>query len=314
MKIFKSFEELNNIAGTAIALGNFDGIHKGHQALISACVKKATDHGLVASVFTFSNHPLNVISGAATVKNVITFEEKADLLSKLGVEYLFSFEFCDYIRTSSPYDFCKTILVDSLKAREVFCGFNYRFGYKAEGNSNMLIQYGRELGFKTTVIDPVQEEGTTVSSTNIRNAVAAGEMDKYLLYTGRRYAIKGHVIKGLKFGRRIGFPTINLALDSSMIMPKSGVYITQTTVDGVLYDSITNVGNKPTIGIFEKNAETHIFGFSRNIYGQDVRIEFIKMLRSELAFNSFEALTSQIEIDCRKAKEYHVYNNRRERT
>ncbi|NCU32222.1 MAG: bifunctional riboflavin kinase/FAD synthetase [Candidatus Moranbacteria bacterium] len=312
MKIFNSLEQIVDVEESVIALGNFDGVHLGHQKLIFRAVRNAKSAGKKSAVFTFSNHPLNVISGKSTVKNVITFEEKADLLSKLGVEYLFSFEFCDYIRKSSPYDFCKTILVDSLQAQEVFCGFNYRFGYKAEGTPHTLTGYGLELGFKTTVIDPVTTEGTTVSSTNIRNAVAAGEMDKYLLFTGRRYAIKGHVIKGLKFGRRIGFPTINLALDPSMIMPKSGVYVTQTTVDGEVHDSITNVGNKPTIGIFEKNAETHIFGFSRNIYGQDVRIEFIKMLRSEMAFNSFEALTSQIEIDCRKAKEYHVYNNRRE--
>lgn len=310
MKIYKSFGELNNLSNTAIALGNFDGIHKGHQALISACVETAAKHNLVASVFTFSNHPMNVISGKATVKNVITFEEKADLLSKLGVEYLFSFEFSDYIRKSSPDEFCKSILVDSFQAKEVFCGFNYRFGYKAEGNPKILSENGLKYGFKVTVIEPVAAEGITVSSTSIRNAVASGEMEKYLLYTARRYAINGHVIEGLKFGRRIGFPTINLALDPSMIMPKNGVYITQTVVDGVVYDSITNVGNKPTIGIFEKNAETHIFGFNHNIYGQDVRIEFIKMLRSELAFNSFDALIAQIEIDCRKAKEYHVYNRR----
>jgi riboflavin kinase/FMN adenylyltransferase len=310
MKIFKSFEELNNISETAVALGNFDGIHKGHQALISACVEKAFAHNLIASVFTFSNHPMNVISGELIVKNVLTFKEKADLLSNLGVEYLFSFEFNENIRKSSPNNFCKHILAESLKAKEVFCGFNYHFGYKAEGTPAILAANGLQLGYQVTAIEPIGIGGITVSSTNMRNAIVMGEMDEYLLYTGRRYAINGHVIEGLKFGRRIGFPTINLALDIAMVMPKSGVYITETLVDGVFYDSITNVGNKPSIGSFEKNAETHIFDFNRNIYGCDVRVEFIKMLRPEMTFDSVETLTSQIAIDCRKAKEYHI-NNRR---
>ena len=310
MKIFKGFEELNNISETAIALGNFDGIHKGHQALISACVEKASAHNLIASVFTFYNHPMNVISGKLIVKNVLTFKEKADLLSNLGVEYLFSFDFSENIRQSSPYNFCKHILAESFKAKEVFCGFNYHFGYKAEGTPAILTENGVQLGYQVTAIEPIGIEGITVSSTNMRNAITMGEMDKYLLYTGRRYMINGHVIEGLKFGRRIGFPTINLALDIAMVMPKSGVYITETLVDGIFYDSITNVGNKPTTGSFKKNAETHIIDFNRDIYGWDVRVEFIKMLRPEMTFDSVEALTSQIAIDCRKAKEYHI-NNRR---
>lgn len=302
MKIFKSITELNTIFPTSIALGNFDGIHKGHQALISTCVQSAVSQHLVPSIFTFSNHPMNVISGRPTVKNIISFDEKAELLSALGVEYLFSFEFNESIRKSSPYDFCNEILAQALKAREIFCGFNYRFGYKGQGTPEILRDNGVELGYKVTVLEPVAKEGLVISSTNIRNALEAGEIEKYLLYTGRRYAINGHVIEGLKIGRSIGFPTINLALDTSMIIPQSGVYITQTLVDGHFYDSITNVGHKPTIGEFEKNAETHILKFNRDIYGQDVRVEFIKMLRPEMKFQSFEALTSQIEIDCKKRK------------
>lgn len=306
MKIYKHFKELNDISATAVALGNFDGIHKGHQTLISECVQSAIAKNLLPAVFTFSNHPINVLSGKSTIKNIITFEEKSELLSSLGVAYLFSFNFSDCIRNSSPYDFCNEILAKSLKAKEVFCGFNYRFGYRAEGTPSLLTENGLKLGYKTVVIDPVAVEGAAISSTNIRSAIMQGEMDKYLLFTGRRYVINGHVIEGLKFGRRIGFPTINLALDVSMVMPKSGVYVTQTRVGGCFYDSITNVGNKPTMGAFEKNAETHIFEFDRDIYGQDVRVEFIKLLRPETTFPSFEALAAQIKIDCSKAKRYHV--------
>jgi riboflavin kinase / FMN adenylyltransferase len=305
MIIYRGIKEVHNIKETALALGNFDGVHEGHKALISACVEKGSSHGLVPSVFTFSNHPSNVIAGKTVVKNIITFEEKADILFRLGVEYLFSFEFDDTIRTSTPESFCRHLLFESLKIREAFCGFNYRFGYKAQGNPDILTQMGKELGYSVTVLPPVAFEGTTISSTILRQAVTDGEMERYRLYTGRRYTLNGHVVEGRHFGKSMGFPTINLALDLSMVIPANGVYVTQTSVDGIVYDSITNVGNKPTVGTFEKNAETHIFNFDRDIYGKDVRVEFIKMLREEKVFGSIAELTAQIEFDCRSAKNYH---------
>lgn len=305
MEIFRSIKDLKNIKETAIALGNFDGVHEGHKALISACVEKGASDGLVPSVFTFSNHPMNVIAGKSVVKNIITFDEKADILSKLGVQYLFSFEFDDMMRASTPEYFCRDLLSKSLKMKEAFCGFNYRFGYKAQGTPEVLARMGEELGYLVTVLSPVESAGVTISSTLIREAVAAGEMEKYQLYTGRRYALNGHVIQGRRFGRKMGFPTINLSLDLSMVIPANGVYVTQTLVEGTLYHSITNVGNKPSVGTFEKNAETHIFNFDRDIYGMDVRVEFIKMLRTEKVFGSVPELAAQIEFDCKTAKEYH---------
>lgn len=310
MRIYRKQSELNGLKPAAIALGNFDGVHKGHQRLIGACIESARSTGLASAVFTFSNHPSNVIAGKTVIKNIITFEEKANILEKLGIECLYSFEFDQAIRMSSPDTFCRHLLFDTLKMKEAFCGFNYHFGYKAQGDPEILKQIGLELGYGVSVLSPVEIDGEVVSSTLIRKAVDAGDLERYRSFTGRRYAMYGHVVEGRRFGRTLGFPTINLALDPSMVLPPNGVYLTRTVVEGNIHESITNVGQKPTVGLFAKNAETHIFDFDRDIYGLDVRVEFIEMLREEESFPSVEALTDQIEKDCVLARKLHLERRR----
>ena len=313
MKVYRSPNKLRDLKPAAIAQGNFDGIHRGHQALIGACIEAANSMDLVSAVFTFSNHPTNVIAGKNVIKNIITFDEKAHILEKMGIDCLFSFEFDQAIRTSTPGEFCRHLLFGALKMKEAFCGFNYHFGYKAQGNPDTLRRIGEELGYGVTVLPPVEIEGEVVSSTLIRKAVDEGNLDRYRCFTGRRYAIVGHVIEGRKFGRTLGFPTINLALDLSMALPPNGVYLTRTIVERKHYDSITNVGQKPTVGIFAKNAETHIFDFDRDIYGKDVRIQFIELLREERTFSLIDQLTAQIEKDCMTARELHQERRRNRR-
>lgn len=310
MRIYRKQSELNGLKPAAIALGNFDGVHKGHQRLIGACIESARSTGLASAVFTFSNHPSNVIAGKTVIKNIITFEEKANILEKLGIECLYSFEFDQAIRMSSPDTFCRHLLFDTLKMKEAFCGFNYHFGYKAQGDPEILKQIGLELGYGVSVLSPVEIDGEVVSSTLIRKAVDAGDLERYRSFTGRRYAMYGHVVEGRRFGRTLGFPTINLALDPSMVLPPNGVYLTRTVVEGNIHESITNVGQKPTVGLFAKNAETHIFDFDRDIYGLDVRVEFIEMLREEESFPSVGALTDQIEKDCVLARKLHLERRR----
>lgn len=289
---------------TAVALGNFDGVHKGHQMLIRECVAAAKEKGLAPSVFTFTNHPVNEIAGRTVIKNIMTFEEKAQQLEELGVENLFSLTFDDAIRTKSSEEFVKDILVDCFHARHAVCGFNYHFGYKAEGDDDRLQELGRTFGFGVTVVPEIRINGNTVSSTLIRQVIDEGRIDEYTDYTGRLYCIDGKVVQGRHLGRRIGFPTVNLSLDTSEAFPMNGVYITLTTVNGKKYHSITNVGNKPTVGEFAKNAETHIFNFSGDLYGQEVRIEFIRLLRPERKFDSLEELQHEIHQNCLQAQEF----------
>ena len=304
MNIYKKLNEIVNMQPTAVALGNFDGVHKGHQMLIRECVAAAEEKGLAPSVFTFTNHPVNEIAGKTIIKNIMTFEEKAEQLEKLGVENLFSPVFDDTIRTKGAFDFVKDILVDLFHTKHAVCGFNYRFGYKAEGDADRLAQLGREFGYGVSVIPEIRINGNTVSSTLIRQIIDEGRIDEYKDYTGRLYCIDGKVVQGKHLGRRIGFPTVNLSLDTTEAFPRNGVYITQTTVNKQKYQSITNVGNKPTVGEFAKNAETHIFDFDGDLYGQEVRIEFIKMLRPERKFDTLEDLQAEIHKNCLQAQKY----------
>ena len=296
-----------------MALGNFDGVHKGHQALIAKAAETGRRNGLKTAVFTFTNHPANVISGKTRVKNIMNFAEKVEAVAKYDVDYLFSVDFDDLMRTSSPEAFCKDILSGILRARIAVCGFNYSFAYKAEGNPQILAEFGKKFGYETYVIDPVYVGDQIVSSTLIRKAIDEGRVDEYIRYTGRPYDVEGIVIHGKHLGHRIGFPTVNLALSSEMAQPVNGVYITKTYVnqyDGSfkVYPSVTNVGNKPTVGIFDKNAETHIFDFDQDIYGEKIKVEFIKLIRPEQKFDSLDALQEQIQRDCICARDYHAEN------
>lgn len=327
MLIFRSLDEVKNIKDTAIALGNFDGVHKGHQQLIRECVKAAEEKGLVPAVFTFTNHPVNEIAGKTVIKNIMNFEEKASFLESMGVEYLFSITFDEFVRQSSPEIFLEEILVKTLRMKHAVCGFNYHFGYKAAGDGGYLRKRSEELGYGLTIVPEVIIDGNTVSSTLIRGIIDRGAMEEYEKYTGRLYTLDGTVVEGKRLGRRLGFPTVNLSLNPDEALPPNGVYVTRTYVNntdvdpnsckksqfcpencenssGCWYNSVTNVGNKPTVGSFEKNAETHIFGFEGDLYGRDVRVVFIKMTRPERKFSSLEELQEQINRDCREAESY----------
>ena len=305
MKIFENLEEVKNIEPCCIALGNFDGVHVGHQALIKAAVEKAGEKGLKSAVFTFSPLPKNLIPGQKPVKNIIYQDEKAALIEKLGVDYLFNIEFTKEIMMMEPETYVKEFLVDRFNAREVFCGFNHRFGHKAAGNDELLKELGKKYGFGVNQIAPVMIDGDVVSSTLIRGLIKAGDVDECPKYLGRNYDIAGEVVVGNRLGKTIGFPTSNIMIDETMVTPPNGVYITYCLYNGVRYPSVTNVGVKPTIGTFKKNMETHIFNFDKELYGKYIKVEFVKMTRDEVKFGSVKELSEQIAKDCREAKEYH---------
>lgn len=305
MIIFRNLEEIKDIEPCCIALGNFDGVHIGHRVLIEKTVQKARENGLKSAVFTFSNHPKNYIPGNKPVLNIIYNDEKADLIEKLGVDYLFDIEFTSQIMKMEPEDFIKKLLVEKFNAARVFCGFNYRFGYKAGGDGQLLVRCGLEYGFGVNQIPPVFVDGEVVSSTLIRGLIKSGEVDECRKYLGRNYDIGGEVVVGNRLGRTIGFPTSNIMIDENMVTPPNGVYITYCIYNGTRYPSVTNVGVKPTIGEFKKNMETHIFNFDKELYGKHIKVEFIKMTRDEVKFGSVEELSQQIAKDCKEAKAYH---------
>lgn len=305
MKIFNSLDEIKNIENTAVALGNFDGVHLGHQTIIKQTVAKAKENWLKSAVFTFSNHPKNLIESGNKVKNIIYEDEKIRQIENLGVDYLFNIPFTEEIMKMSPEAYIKNLIVDTFKAKEVFCGFNYHFGFKAMGGGEFLKELGESMGFNVTQIAPVTVDNDVVSSTLIRNIIKSGDMAECTKYLGRPYDIIGEVVVGNRLGKTIGFPTSNITIDENMVTPPNGVYITFCVYNGVRYPSVTNVGVKPTIGTFKKNMETHIFNFNKELYGKKIKVEFIKRTRPEVKFNSKEELARQIAKDCVIAKEYH---------
>ena len=307
-----SLDEINKIGETVIALGNFDGVHKGHQELIRRMVNTALSANLKSAVFTFSNHPKNVVTGESTVKNILYKDEKIKILADLGVDYLVSVDFDHTIETMEAEDFIKNILVKKLKMKEAFCGFNYRFAHKGSGSPETLMKIGLAEGFGLHVLEPYMVRGQIVSSSVIRNHIANGEVDRCLSLMGRYYSTRGTVVMGNRLGRTIGFPTSNITIDEEMVTPANGVYITFCSHNSIRYPSVTNVGLKPTVkgGVKVKNMETHIFDFNKDIYGKEIRVEFLEKIRDEFEFESMEVLAAQIKKDCLTAAAYHGIINR----
>ena len=298
---------------SAVALGYFDGVHKGHQELIKRCASIAADKGLCSAVFTFLNHPVNEMAGKSIVKSIMTLKEKAQAIEALGIDVMVAIPF-ESVRYLSPEDFAKDILAGELHAKHALCGFNNTFGFKGAGRPADLVAFGRHFGFDVTVVEEFDIDGRAVSSTRIRQKLEEGGVSEFAKLTGRRYSISGKVMQGEKFGRVMGFPTVNLSLHNDMALPMNGVYVTEIYVNSLdnegrnveeKFHSVTNVGNKPSVGNFVKNAETHIFCFDRDIYGQEVRVEFIDLLRPEIKFQSVEQLSAQIDRDCISAKRFH---------
>jgi len=223
----------------------------------------------------------------------------------MGINYLINIPFTKEILFMPPEKFVEKILVDCLHIKEAYCGFNYSFGYRASGTPEVLMHEGLKHGFGLHVQEPYKIDGIVVSSTYIRELITDGRMEEATKFMGRMYAIGGEVIVGNKLGRTIGFPTMNLVIDETMITPPNGVYITYCTVDGVRYPAVTNVGNKPTIGEYAKNIETHIFNYDEDTYGKHINVEFVKWTRPEQKFAGIDELKNQIQSDCIQAKAYH---------
>ncbi len=304
MIIFNSLDEINIEENTAVALGNFDGLHTGHMHLIGSMLQTAKEKGIAPAVFTFSNHPSALITGEK-VPEIIYAEDKAKILEEAGVKYLFNIPFTKEIMGMSPEEYVKKLLLESFRMKDAFCGFNYRFGAKAAGDTELFTKLSKELGFDLHVMDAVKSGDRVVSSTVIRAAVMDGDMKSAAELLGRPYVIKGTVQEGNRIGRTIGFPTCNISVDEGMVAPANGVYLTLCAVDGEVHRSITNVGVKPTIGEYEKNIETNIFDFDRQIYGTEIEVRFLDRIRSERKFAGIDELKAQIGRDCEEARRLH---------
>lgn len=301
MKILLDCAENSN-KHTAVALGNFDGVHLGHQYLIEKMINRANEKGLVKTVFTFNNSSLVQFKTNKKNNILLSNEQKITLFENMGVELLYLVDFTDKLMRMPPYEFVKSILVKSLKAKLVVVGFDFKFGYKAQGNGEFLKQVGKEFDFEVEIIEPVTKNNKIVSSSYIRELISIGNIKEANLLLGRPFAISGVVVRGKGRGRGLGFATANLELDINYQVPKFGVYRTYTHIDGKKYLSVTNIGKNPTFDDVGFSIETHIIDFDENIYGKKVAIQLIDFIREEIKFDDLNELREQVLNDIEKVK------------
>jgi riboflavin kinase/FMN adenylyltransferase len=290
--------------GIGVGLGNFDGLHLGHASLIDELMRKCNEKGIPSLVYTFENHPGNVLFPEKPTRLIVTNTQKAALMDEKGVDGVYFEQFDKEYARSTPEQFVKEILVDKLNAKVVVTGHNYSFAHKGSGTPEILSELGKKYGFETVVIPPVTIDGETVSSTLLRALINSGEVEKYPLYTGRRYSMPGVVQQGRQVGKSLGFPTANILPREGFAIPDSGVYITETLIDGKLYGGITNIGNNPTFNLTKTTVETHLFDYCENLYGQSIEVFFIKRVRGEITFNSPEELSARVMQDIEDGKAF----------
>lgn len=282
---------------TAVALGNFDGLHIGHKYLIEEMKKGAKKKNLTTCVFTFNNDTLVKFKTNKSNNILTSNHQKISLIKDMGVDILYILDFNESLMLMKPYEFIENILIEKLKAKLVVVGFDYRFGHKAQGDVELLKKAGKEYGFEVYVIEPITSDSKVISSSYIRDLISKGQIHEANILLGRPFTICGTVIKGKGRGKALGFATANLELSTDYQIPKLGVYKTYTYVNGKKYLSVTNIGNNPTFGDTGFSLETHIIGFNADIYGKKVEILFENFIRDEIKFIDKKELIVQVMKD-----------------
>lgn len=284
-----------------IALGNFDGVHLGHKVLIDSVVNNAKKNNLPSSVLIFKEHTKNTIQGKKQ-ELLTSTKYKYKILEELNIDYVYEMDFNEVIMKMKPEEFVESFLVKNLKIKGIVVGFDYRFGHKAQGNIKILEKLCKKNNIDLLVIDAIYDNDNVISSTRIRNLIREGNIKEANHLLGRLFLINGKVIKGKGLGRTLGFPTANLALDESYVIPKYGVYAGVVKVDEVEYVAAINIGINPTFKE-EQKLEAYLLDFNGDLYEKEVEIQLIEYLRPEIKFDKVEDLISQMEKDIYCIKE-----------
>lgn len=297
MKIIYESENVKHDDKYGIGLGNFDGVHRAHEFLLTELVIECNKRGIKSMVYTFIEHPGNLLQGKK-IKLISPLERKIERFRKLGIDCLCLVEFNREYADIDAKDFIKNILLHKCNMQLVVTGFNYKFGKDGEGNTDLLKRYGEKYLFDVVIVPPVMIGNRIISSTLIRERINEGNMESVANMLGTYYSIRGTVEYGNKIGTEIGFPTANLIPVKDFALPKSGVYFTRTRLGENVYNSITNIGIQPTVSMEKRTViETHIFGFSGWLYGKEIEVQFIKRIRNEEKFPDVESLKKQILTD-----------------
>jgi len=293
-----------------IALGVFDGVHLGHQKLIKSTVNKAKSNNGISIVIIFDPHPDKIIIPENNVFLLTTLEERINLIKNLNVDIFLIIKFTKNISRMSPKDFIRNILVDSLKVKELFVGFNYKFGFQGKGNVDCLKEYGKIYKFKTNILEPEIINNTVISSTKIKEYINLGDVEKAKRLLGHKIMISGKVISGKGRGKELlNFATANIETPLEKIIPANGVYLVEITINNQKYHGLMNIGIRPTFKEAQRTIEVHIINFKQNIYNKIITINILQNIRNEKFFSNTKLLKKQIEKDILIARKIISKNN-----
>jgi len=305
MKIFFELEEIDaNIEPTSVALGTFDGLHIGHAEVLNVMKTAAQEKGLKSFVYTFSNHPKEILSPENVPSKIMDIDEKVQIFARIDVDYLALIKFDETQIIYEPEDFVKEVLIGILNMKHLTVGHDYRFGRKASGDVDILMALADKYGYTYEIVEPIMKNEVRVSSTLIRELLQDGRIDEANFYLGRKHFIKGLVVRGKGVGKSLGFPTANLRIKDNISTIKPGVYVTETIWKGKFFPSVTNVGYNPTFEQTGIHLETYIIGIDHDMYDEIIEVHFVKRLRDELKFNSLDELMAAMDKDLANTKAY----------
>jgi len=301
MKIYNNLN-LNKIhRGGVIAIGNFDGVHMGHQKVINEAKKKAKKNKLPFGIMTFEPVPVMFFNKKIKNHRINSLEQKKNQLKKFDLDFLIIIKFNKLFSSLSAENFIKKITDKNIKSRYLFVSKNFKFGFKRQGNIQTLKKYEKKYKYKNIITKPSKKNNKTISSTFIRKKIRAGKIMEVNKLLNRKWCIEGKVIKGDKRGRKIGFPTCNLSLED-YVVPLLGVYAVKVKTPYFAKDGIANIGYRPTFNGQNLLLETNIFGISKNLYNKVIKVSFRKFIRKEKKFKNLEILKKQIQQDIKQAK------------
>ncbi len=305
MQVFSDYTNVATSSGTAVAIGNFDGVHLGHQALLRSAVSRAADMGIAPCVLTFDPHPVRLFAPHVKLHSLTSLEERVSLLDHYGVQVVLAQTFDRAFAALTEYQFIKRVLVDSLKAKVVIVGYDFRFGAGRSGDLSSLRRYGAQLGFEVVVIDAVETaDSRPISSTRVRSSLQTGDLDTVRRILGRPMHLRGLVVPGEQRGRALGFRTANIQADVGVLL-EPGVYAGWMDYGDGPRHAVANIGRNPTFGDDRPmTVEVHILNHDApDLYGKSVRFWIADSIRPERKFESIEGLVTQIQTDCRSASD-----------
>jgi riboflavin kinase/FMN adenylyltransferase len=302
LETFLNISEFPESKGSVVTLGTFDGVHLGHQKILTRLTESAQKMGLKSLVLTFHPHPRTVLQEATTLQLLNTIDEKKSLLANQSIDFLVIHPFDKEFSRLTAEEFVENVLVKKFNVKKIIIGYDHRFGRNRTATIDDLIHFGEIYGFEVEQISAEEINAMTISSTKIRKALQQGEIRTANHYLGHPYLLNGTVVQGQQIGRTIGFPTANIAINSQeKLIPANGVYIANAYLNSKKYHGVMNIGNRPTVNGQSQSIEIHLFDFDATIYGENITIEFIEYIRPEQKFENLDVLKLQIAKDKEQA-------------